>query len=384
MLIWLIYLFLPMLLSYGLYPLMLYLFVKLSKQTSPIINLDQPTFDIYILTALHNEEKVIAKKLQSILDSQYPRQRIFPIFGLDACTDQSATIIEQFREKMPNIQVVNFPQRSGKPFIINTLQKMVPEHALIFLTDANVFPDAAALGILAKNFQDPTVMLVDATFRNPEHKKDDAIFEQDYNSYEQCIKSWESNLNGTLMGPSGGGYMIRATAFTRVPDNFLVDDFFIGLNCFKNGGRCLLDKDAICYESVNGTLADEFKRKRRIAAGNFQNLAYFLRHHELLSAKQWICFFFHKILRWIHPIWVCFHLFFYIFLTEASRMTALFIIILIFINALLNMVFSKVHLYWKPVKSVHYFIIMNMGLLWGFFDYLKGIKSNVWQPTPRN
>lgn len=386
MFIWLIYLFLPMLLSYGLYPLILSIFAKSTKKISVNVAKTPSTLkNIYILMALHNEEKVIATKLESIIGNTYPLTNIFLVMGLDACTDHSETIIEGYRNKLPNLRVIHFNERSGKPAIINELFQYVATDALVFLTDANVFIDKNALTFLSQKFDDESVMLADALFRSPEqHAKKDAIFELQYNSFEQQLKHWESVLGGMLMGPSGGGYMIRATAFTPVPHNFLVDDFFIGLNCFRNGGKCILVNEAICYETVNGNIGKEFNRKRRISAGNFQNLFYFMQHQRLLSLKQWTCFFFHKILRWVNPLWICFHLLAYLFLTEASRKTAIFIIILIIANTILNMVLSKLHLHWKPVKSAYYFIAMNIGLLWGFFDYLKGIKSNVWQPTPRN
>jgi hypothetical protein len=36
-----------------------------------------------------------------------------------------------------------------------------------------------------------------------------------------------------------------------------------------------------------------------------------------------------------------------------------------------------------PLRSVTYFIGMNIALLAGFWWYIKGIKSSVWQPTER-
>jgi hypothetical protein len=33
---------------------------------------------------------------------------------------------------------------------------------------------------------------------------------------------------------------------------------------------------------------------------------------------------------------------------------------------------------------LRYFMLMNVALLAGFFKFLNGIKSNVWQPTQRD
>ena len=38
----------------------------------------------------------------------------------------------------------------------------------------------------------------------------------------------------------------------------------------------------------------------------------------------------------------------------------------------------------KPLNFVSHFYLMNFALLNGFFKYVKGVKSNVWQPVKRN
>ena len=38
----------------------------------------------------------------------------------------------------------------------------------------------------------------------------------------------------------------------------------------------------------------------------------------------------------------------------------------------------------KPALFVAHFYNMNLALLIGFLRYVKGVKSSVWQPTPRS
>jgi len=38
----------------------------------------------------------------------------------------------------------------------------------------------------------------------------------------------------------------------------------------------------------------------------------------------------------------------------------------------------------RPARFTRYFMAMNAALLVGFFRYLTGITSNVWQPTQRH
>ena len=78
-----------------------------------------------------------------------------------------------------------------------------------------------------------------------------------------------------MMGPFGGCFAMRKKLFLKVPENFLVDDFFLNMSVLENGYSCVNEPEAIVYEDVSNNLHAEFVRKSRISAGNFQNLFYF-------------------------------------------------------------------------------------------------------------
>jgi hypothetical protein len=50
----------------------------------------------------------------------------------------------------------------------------------------------------------------------------------------------------------------------------------------------------------------------------------------------------------------------------------------------LDQLLRKAGLHWLPLRGAHYFLAMNLALLTGFFKFIKGVRSNVWQPTKRN
>jgi len=43
---------------------------------------------------------------------------------------------------------------------------------------------------------------------------------------------------------------------------------------------------------------------------------------------------------------------------------------------------GEIHI--RLLRFITHFYSMNLALFLGFFKYLKGINSNVWQPTKRN
>ena len=95
-----------------------------------------------------------------------------------------------------------------------------------------------------------------------------------------------------MMGPFGGFYAVRKSSYEPNTGNFLADDFRICMNVLRKGDKGSQRYEAIVYEDVSNNLSDEFRRKMRISAGNFQNLNHFA--FLLLNPfRQWsFCFHF--------------------------------------------------------------------------------------------
>lgn len=387
---WLCLIFFPFFFSYGIYPFSLWLFSKFKKgdQKSNKTNFLP---NIFIITAAHNEESIIAKKMESILNLDYPKEKVFVYIGLDACTDETFSIISEYKSVIENIHTYQFNLRMGKPKIINFLvDKVKSNHNdfedLLFLSDANVLLDKSVFKELVINFEDAEIGLVDCRFSSISTFEKCNNEEELYSNFETFIKKAEGDLWGNMMGPTGGGFMMRKSLYVPIPENFIVDDFYLALQVFSQNKKAKLDLKAICYEDFNGNLKDEFKRKRRISSGNFQNLAFALKKFRKFSPIFWFCFFSHKIIRWLSPIWffsILLLIFFESLVDFHFLKIALFIITLIISPTIVDLILSGINLHLNPLKRLNYFFIMNLGLFFGFFDYLKGIKSNVWEPTKR-
>lgn len=337
-----------------------------------------------ILIAAYNEELVIESKIKSILASKYPTDQIEILIGTDNCTDNTDKIIQKYAEKHKIIRHVKFNERSGKIKIINALFELAKGEILV-LTDANVMFTEHTLDSLLKHFGDSKVGLVDSNMKNFGMKSTGiSIPEKTYISIEGKLKYAEGNLWGTMMGPFGGCFAVRKSLFYKVPDNFLVDDFFINMKVLENGHSCLNEPNAIVYEDVSNNLRAEFSRKSRISAGNFQNLAHFF---HLLFKFNRLSFVFlsHKILRWLCPFFILTVGILLFLLYEESLLNA---ILLISYTACLgivaiDLIFIKLGIHIKPFRYLTHFAAMNAALFIGFFKFLRGSKSSVWKRTER-
>lgn len=342
--------------------------------------------DVTVIMSLYNEEEVIAQKLESIVGSNYPLEKLHILIGSDCSTDNTNEIVAQYSQKYPFIKLLAYTERRGKANVINSLIADCPS-VIMILSDANVMFDKDTISELMKPFVDENVGLVDSNMINTGLKKDGiSIQEKSYISREVRIKNQEGLLWGTMMGPFGGCFAMRKKLHQPVPKNFLVDDFYICMNVIQQGYKAVNNVNARVYEDVSNNISDEFRRKVRIATGDFQNLHKF--RSMLFSSRKGLSFSFwsHKVLRWITPVllilWyaVCLALAFYL---------KLYLVAFILFNVLLLLIpidlcLRKLNCNNVLFRFVTHFFSMNLALFIGMFKAMKGVESGIWKPTKRN
>jgi cellulose synthase/poly-beta-1,6-N-acetylglucosamine synthase-like glycosyltransferase len=363
--------------TYLIYPVALIVGGK-NKQENPVLN---ASLTVGVIIAAFNEENVIAKKIQSILDSDYPAEKITIYIGSDASTDKTNELVASFQKTHLNVNLRIFQGRSGKAFIINDLAKECRDDIFI-LTDANVFFTQNTISNLVRHFSNIETKQVCANIIKTSDKNIQIQgLEKKYLLLENTIKLKESNTWGFVIGAEGGCYAIRRESYTPVPKNFFMDDFYITMSVIKNKGQVLFDDEAIVFEDLPVESSEEFKRKIRISTGNYQNLFAF----KSLLWPFWspisFAFISHKILRWLTPFFLLVIFMTSIFLMNYNSIFNYFVIAqaILFISPLFIPFVKKV----KPLLFVAHFYNMNLALLIGFFNYLKGVKTSVWQPTVR-
>ncbi len=376
--------------SYILYPIIIQFLAKNDFEKEARFTNYQPT--VHILIAAYNEEAVIGEKLKSIFQTTYNKNFIQIHIGSDASTDKTDEIIQQFANKEININFKRFGGRSGKPHIINTLADLISkenENDIFIITDANVIFTPATISELVKKLQADKVGLVGSIVKNFQHKNNQvADVESIYINRENKIKLAESNYLKAVIGVFGGCFAVKAQYFTPTPQGFIADDFFTTLEVIRQKKQVLIAEKAIVYEDLPDSMQVEFKRKRRISAGNFQNMKHFWKLWVFPFTKAGFGFFSHKILRWLSPIFMLI-----IFINGSilffNYQKGIYVFaVLAFLYSVLIMFLKKVFpnsfiFKNKLISAIAYFLYMNLALLFGLFDFLKGIKTNTWERTER-
>lgn len=383
-------------LSYALYPDLVVRLARRRCLPEPGKKSDEDLPEVAVLLAVYNEEAVLEATLESIFASDYPGEKLSVWIGSDGSTDRSHEIIESFQERFDGLDLRIFSGRNGKIRIVNRRAEDAagklddPETAVFALCDANVTWAPDMLRRLVGHFQRDGVGLVAPAVMDAALAHEGIGHEEEaYIGRENRIKHAEGVLWGSMMGAFGACYVLRARLFQPVPETYVVDDFYQTMACLESGHEAIVDLDAICHESVSTDIREEFRRKRRIAMGNFQNLAHFRRFLRPWNCgiPCWFAFWSHKGLRWYGPqlllagIVACLALAFLqpFYLLPLAGIVALFLAA--GVDSLLDRFPGAWH--FKPIRFARYFFAMNTALLLGWFTFLRGVRSNVWEPTKR-
>ncbi|MEZ4939445.1 MAG: glycosyltransferase family 2 protein [Saprospiraceae bacterium] len=387
--------------SYVFYPFLMRLFARGKQANVLVFDPTDPELPLVsVLMSVHNEERIIVKKLDNLQRVKYPGGKLHLYVGSDQSDDGTHELVATWIAQNPsaNIHFVPFPERRGKPPVINDLaelaladfekRKPVAGQHLFLLTDASVMLEPETLFQLVRHFKNPKIGVVDAHMRS-EGLRQEGISrsEERYLSGEVQLKHWESQAWGMMIGPFGGCYALRADLFEPIPPRSLVDDFWLVFRVLEKGYSAINDLEAQCFEGATHRVADEYRRKKRIAAGSFQNLARFRQWVLPPTSRLGFVFFSHKVLRWFGGFFLLL-----IFLSagvlalQNQFFNRLFWLMTCGTAVVLALNFIQIKLQrepWTLVKNLAYFLAMNLALVDGFFKWLRGIREGTWQPTTR-
>ncbi len=390
--------------TYVVYPLLMWLLSRGRRFEHAMYADNDPELPVIsVLMAAHNEERVIGEKLYSLTQQQYPPEKLRIYVGSDASDDRTNDLVAHAFDihfPLPHAYFNIYPQRRGKPPIINDLaarakadferlfaDRPAVSHVLV-ITDASVMLEPQVLYRLARHFKDKGIGAVDAHLRSRGLRpKGISRSEHQYLNAEVRLKHWESLAWGQMMGPFGGCYALRADLFEPIPPRSLVDDFWLVFRALERGYKAINDLEALCHEVATHRMADEYRRKKRIAAGSFQNLARFWRWVVPPVTRLGFGFFSHKVLRWFGGFFLALMFVsagYLAFHEPPFRWIAGFM--LAGAGLSLGWYFLQNRLSLPPsrlLQNIAYFLAMNVALVHGFVQWVRGIRGNAWQRTNR-
>jgi len=281
------------------YPCMLGLLAH--RRQSPILRNRLSLPSVSVIIAAHNEEERISDRIKNFLSLDYPRHCLEVIIISDGSTDSTNEILRRYEKGV--IRPVILPKRVGKALALNRGVETAKGEILVFADARQSFaPDA--IRELVADFADPQIgavsgelVLSGADCRPPEHTAGL------YWHYEKWIRKTESRVD-SVIGATGAIYAIRKKLFVPLPAGTILDDVMIPMRIAMAGHRVVFEKRAVAYDLPASSIEQEFQRKVRTLAGNFQILQFM---PELLSPfrnRLFVQYVSHKVTRLLAPYWL--------------------------------------------------------------------------------
>ena len=250
--------------TYAGYPVMMWMLAHLRPRRW---NIAQITPSVSVVLAVHNGATLLSRKIEHLLGLDYPNIKEIIIVS-DGSTDGTAELLA--RQKHPRLQCIVLEEHRGKAVALNAGMALASADVILFV---DIRPEIApgAIQHLVSNFADSKVGCVagELILRQEGHDDTTAAVGGLYWRYEQWIRTCEAITDSTV-GVYGGFYAIRRELAVEQPAGIILDDVFQPLSIIRKGYRSVLDSKAYVYDMWPRKLAEEFHRKVRTLAGNFQ------------------------------------------------------------------------------------------------------------------
>lgn len=330
--------------------------------------------DVTVVVVAHNEETRIGARVENLLASDYPREKLRVLVVSDGSTD--ATISRLHELSSPRLDVVERPLRAGKAAGLNAGAARCAGELVVF-TDARQRFAPDTISRLAAHFADPKVGAVSGALEIDRSQSAVGEAVDAYWRLEKRIRAAEARVDSCI-GCTGAVYAIRRDLFEPIPDDTILDDVVIPMQIALRGFRVLHDPAALAFDSQPLEPASEQRRKRRTLAGNFQMLFRYPGWLLPWRNRLWWQLASHKYLRILAPAPLALT-----FLANAALLAIPFYRLAfaaqcaLYACAAVGMRFPQLR---SPALSLPAgFVFLNLTVLRAFWHYLRSPNLHRWQ-----
>ncbi len=177
------------------------------------------------------------------------------------------------------------------------------EHDVLVFADARQLFAADALRALVSPMADSRVGGVSGALVLDVESGDQRGFGDGVGAYwrfEKWLRSQESCI-GSTVGATGAIHAIRRSLWQPLPPDTILDDVLAPMRVVLAGYRVVFEGAARAFDQATSSAPDEFRRKSRTLAGNYQLLRFEPRLLVPWANPIWVQFVSHKMGRLLVP-----------------------------------------------------------------------------------
>jgi cellulose synthase/poly-beta-1,6-N-acetylglucosamine synthase-like glycosyltransferase len=221
---------------------------------------------VVLVVAAHNEDTVIGRRVENLLELDYPADKLEIVVASDGSSDRTNEIVSEITAREPRVHLLDC-ERGGKTLAQNRAVRETESELLAF-TDANTEWAKGALRRLVENFADADVAYVSGKLQLT--ASDGTNREGLYWRYELWLRSNESKL-GSITAGNGAIYAVRRSDYIE-DDAVTGHDFALPFRMVQRQRRAVFEPEAVALEKESRDLEDEFGRKVRMITRALRNV----------------------------------------------------------------------------------------------------------------
>ena len=250
---------------------------------------------VTVVIAARNEAGRLPARIENLLASEYPSDRLQIIVASDGSTDGTAAALAPYAGR---VELLMLPA-SGKAGALNAAVARAA-HAIVVFADARQRFAPDAIGRLVRHFRDESIGAVSGELMIDASTSTIGDGVGAYWRYEKWLRRREAIVGSTL-GVTGAIYAMRRDLWRPLPPDTLLDDVLAPLRVVLEGYQVTFDSHAHAFDEAPKDAEQELRRKMRTLTGNFQLLAQEPRLLVPGVNPVWLQFMSHKIGRLFVP-----------------------------------------------------------------------------------
>jgi glycosyltransferase involved in cell wall biosynthesis len=330
---------------------------------------DAVTPSVAVVVSAHDEEDVIGRRVENLLELDYPAELLQIVVASDGSTDRTDAIVEEIAAREPRVRLLRCP-REGKVAAQHRAVRETASDAVAF-TDANTEWRPDALRTLVRSLADPGVGYVCGRLRleSPEG----ANLEGLYWRFEVWVREQESACSSITAG-NGAIYAVRREAYVEDDPKF-GHDFGFPYLMEQAGLRAVYDPEAVAVEKPATEQEDEYGRKVRTIARSWGHLltGRALRRTRPLYLVQLVS---HRVLRYTSGLSHLGLLLSNVALIGRGRFYRRFLVLQL--AGLVLAAAGKARLPVPGARLAHYYYVVTKATVAGLVRYLRTGTPQTW------
>ena len=250
---------------------------------------------VTVVIAARNERHRLPDRIENLLASDYPRDRLQIVVASDGSTDGTADVLAPYLDR---VDVLRLPA-AGKASALNAAVERARHPVLVFADARQRFaPDA--IRRLVGHFANPRIGAVSGELMIDPGSSTIGEGLSTYWQYEKWLRRHEAAIGSTI-GVTGAIYAMRRSLWRPLPPETILDDVLGPIRVVLEGYAVTFDGAARAFDAAPPDASQELRRKMRTLAGNFQLLAQEPRLLVPFLNPIWIQFMSHKVGRLLVP-----------------------------------------------------------------------------------